>query len=279
MVDGGSHFDCNEVRDYCETIGTKLHVVAAYAPWINGLLEGSNRILLNALKRLCAPGLGEDDYDKMTLKDLPSNWPEHLDTAIKHLNDRILPSLKYSPNELLLGLIVNSCRNESPEDIEPPTEQEVAIHLALVEQQRLDGYAATLDHAAKRKNIFDSKLRQHAPRNVVFEAGDLVQIHATQWVRTFASIKKLIPMWSVPHRIKARQLNSYTLETLDGCSLKGVYNSRRLRAFVPRKGTKLAAEELARFETSEGLEELYRGEEIDSEEMETGLGVATRASL
>jgi hypothetical protein len=50
MVDGGSHFDCNEFRNYCGTIGTKLHIVAAYAPWINGLLEGSNRILLNALK-------------------------------------------------------------------------------------------------------------------------------------------------------------------------------------------------------------------------------------
>src|SRR6202050_5506066 len=152
MGDGVSHFNCTEVRDYCESIGSKLHVVAAYAPWLNGFLEGSNGILLNALKRLCAFGLGEDGYENMALKDLPSNWPEHLDTAIKHLNDRILPSLKYSPNELLLGLIVNLCHNESPEDIEPPTEQEVTIHLALVEQQCLDGYAATLDHTVKRKN-------------------------------------------------------------------------------------------------------------------------------
>src|SRR5882762_885168 len=279
MVDGGSHFDCNEVRDYCKTIGTKLHVVAAYSPWLNGLLEGSNGILLNALKRLCAPGLGEDDYDQMTIKDIPNNWPEHLDAAIKHLNDRILPSLKYSPNELLLRLVVNSRRTESPKDIELPTEQEVAIHLALVEQQRLDGYAATLDHAAKRKSVFDAKLQQHAPRNVVFEPKDLVQVHATQWVRTFASIKKLIPMWSVPYRVTARQLNSYTLETLNGLPLTGVYNSRRLRAFVPRKGTKLATEELVRFETFEGSEELYEDEDMGSVEVGTGLGVATRASL
>ena len=72
----------------------------------------------------------------MALKDLPSHWPEYLDIAIKHLNDRILPSLKYSPNELLLGLIVNSHRTDSPEDIRPPTKQEVALHLALVEQQQ-----------------------------------------------------------------------------------------------------------------------------------------------
>ena len=63
IVDGGSHFNCNEVREYCKTIGTKLHIVAAYSPWLNGLLEGSNSILLNALKHLCAPGLGEDEYE------------------------------------------------------------------------------------------------------------------------------------------------------------------------------------------------------------------------
>jgi len=248
MVDGGSHFDCIEVRNYCESIGSKLHVVAAYAPWLNGLLEGSNGILLNALKRLCAPGLGEDDYENMALKDLPSNWPEYLDIAIKHLNDRILPSLKYSPNELLLGLVVNSRRTDSPEDIRIPTEQEVALHLALVEQQHLDGYAATVNHAIKRKNVFDAKLRQRAPQNVVFQPGDLVQIHATEWIRTFASIKKLIPMWSIPRRVKTRHLNSYTLETLSGLPLTGMYNARRLRAFMPREGTKLALGELTRIE-------------------------------
>jgi hypothetical protein len=255
MVDGGSHFNCNEVREFCDSIGSKLHVVAAYAPWLNGLLEGYNGILLNALKRLCAPGLGEDDYANMATKDIPSNWPEHLDTAIKHLSDRILPSLKYSPNELLLGLVVNSRCVDSPENIKPPTEQEVALHLALVEQQHLDGYAAIVDHAMKRKNIFDAKLRQRAPRNVIFQPGDLVQVHATEWVRTFAAIKKLIPMWSIPHRVKTKLLNSYTLETLTGLPLAGVYNSRRLRTFTPRTGTKLAMAELVRMETVEEEEE------------------------
>ena len=44
---------------------------------------------------------------------------------------------------------MNLCRTKSPEDIEQPTEQEVAIHLTLIEQQCLDGYSAMLDHAAK----------------------------------------------------------------------------------------------------------------------------------
>jgi hypothetical protein len=226
MVDGGSHFDCAEVRDYCDSIGSQLHVIAAYAPWINGLLEGSNGIILNTLKWLCAPGLREDEYDHMAIEDLPSNWPKYLDATIKHLKDHILPSLKYSPNELLLGLVVNSGHATSPESIGPPTEHDIAVHLTLVEQQRLDSYSAAGDHAAKRKDKFDVKLQQRAARNIIFQPGDLVQVHATQWVRTFASIKKLIPMWSIPHRIKTQQLNLYTLETLVGLPLAGVYNAR-----------------------------------------------------
>jgi hypothetical protein len=264
MVDGGSHFDCNEVRKYCKSIGTKLHVVTAYAPWLNGLLEGSNGILLNALKRLYAPGLGEYDYDRMTTKDIPSNWPKHLDTAIKNLNNRILPSLKYSPNELLLGLIVNSHYSDTPDEIEPPTEKDIDIHLSLVEQQRLDGYAVIVDHAAKRKDVFDTKLQQKAPRIVKFQKGDLVQVHATKWVRTFASIKKLIPMWSILHCVVTRKLNSYTLETLGGLPLMSVYNARRLRPFEPREGTKLAMDELACLEKVEGEEEVSVEDEVES---------------
>ena len=149
MVDGRSHFNCNKVQGYCESIRTKLHIVVAYAPWLNRLLEGSNGILLNVLKRLCTPGLGKDDYEHMIIKDIPSNWPDHLEEVIKHLNDHILPLLKYSPNELLLGLVVNSHKTKSPDGIEVPTEEEVNTHLAFVEQQHLDGYAVMVDHAAK----------------------------------------------------------------------------------------------------------------------------------
>jgi len=255
MVDGGTHFNCDEVREYCDSIGTKLHVVAAYSPWLNGLLEGSNGILLNALKRLCSPGLGEDDYAEMETKNIPNNWPTHLDAAVKNLSDRILPALKYSPNELLLGLPVNSKPTDNPEDIEPPSEEEVAIHLALTEQQRLDGYSAIVDHAAKRKQRFDSKVLKRKPGNVTFKPGDLVQVHATKWVHSLAAIKKLIPMWSPPRRVFSKKRNSYTLETLEGDPVDGVFNARRLRAFEPREGTKLAFDELVRENKSDEEEE------------------------
>ena len=38
-------------------------------------------------------------------------------------------------------------------------------------------------------------------------------------------------------------LNLYTLESLDGEQLKGDYNTRRLREFIPREGTELVREQ------------------------------------
>jgi hypothetical protein len=133
MADGGSHFNCNEVCEYCDDIGIKLHIIAAYSPWINGLLERSNKILLNTLKQLCAPGLGEDDYEQMVKKNILSNWPEYLDTAIKHLNNHILPSIMYSLNKIMFALQGRPPPANSPENIEPPTEQDITIHFALAE--------------------------------------------------------------------------------------------------------------------------------------------------
>lgn len=63
MSDGSRHFDNSEVRELCTTWGVTIHVVAAYSPWVNGLVEGMNKLLLHVLKRLCAPGLGKDDYE------------------------------------------------------------------------------------------------------------------------------------------------------------------------------------------------------------------------
>jgi hypothetical protein len=211
LSDGGTHFDCAEVRSFCESIGTKHHVVTAYAPWLNGLLERSNGILLNTLKRLCAPGLGEDEYARMEAKDIPRNWPDHLDAAIKQLSDRILPSSKFSPNELMFRTIVNSRDEPNPEHICELLESDITLHLAYVDQQRLDGYSAIVDHAVKHKQAFDKRLLRRAPREVIFQKGDLVQVHRSDLVHTVSTIKKLAPMWSIPCRVVNRKLNSYTL--------------------------------------------------------------------
>ena len=86
MSDGGKHFNNNEVRQCCEKWGGRHHVVAVYSPWINGLVEGTNKILLYVLARLCTPEVGEDGWQTMNWTNLPKEWPDCFDEAIQTLN-------------------------------------------------------------------------------------------------------------------------------------------------------------------------------------------------
>jgi hypothetical protein len=243
MTDGGKHFDNNEVRTTCEKWGTSTHIVPAYSPWINGLVEGTNKILLHVLKRLCAPNLGEDEYDALPVENIPRNWPDHLEEAIRTINSRLLPALKYSPKELLLGLVVNTPPTGLIAASEPTASEEVATQMAYVAQQRLDGYAEMVAHAIKRKAVFDKRVLAHKPGEVIFSKGQLVQIYRSDLDYTFKTDRKLLPKWSPPQRVTERTLNSYTLEKLDGTPIPGQFSARRLRRFIPRDGTKLAEDQ------------------------------------
>ena len=254
MTDGGPEFDNAELRAECEKRGTKLQICPAYSPWVNGLLEGINSILLNRLKRMCAPDIGEDEYEAM---NVPSNWPDHLEAAVRCINNRILPNLQYSPNELLLGLVINTKPTPAEHMVTAPTLEEVETQLAYVDQQRFDGYAHIVDHALSRKATFNKRVLSHSPREVVFKSGDLVQVYRSDLDYTFQTDRKILPKFSAPRRVISRNLNSYQLETLEGLPIAGRFSSRRLRLFIPRRGTEL-----------EGVQEAIEKEWRDREEAE-----------
>ena len=86
MSDRGRHFDNKEVRELCEKWGTKTHIVSAYSPWVNGLVEGTNKLFLHVLKRLCAPDLDSEEAEKMTTDNIPKQWPNYFEEAIRILN-------------------------------------------------------------------------------------------------------------------------------------------------------------------------------------------------
>ena len=243
MSDGGKHFDNKEVRDLCEKWGTKTHIVPAYSPWVNGLVEGTNKLFLHVLKRLCAPDLDNEGAEKTMTDDIPKHWPDHFEEAIRILNWRLLPSLKFSPKELMLGMVVNTKPADLNDPILPVTEEDTALQMAYVAQQRLDGYAEAVAHALRRKSTFDKMVLSQKPGEVIFSKGHLVQIYRSDLDYTFKTERKLLPKWSPPHRVVSRNLNSYMLETLDGNPLPGSFSARRLRRFIPREGTKLAEEQ------------------------------------
>jgi hypothetical protein len=182
-------------RDFA-THWCKHHVTPAYSPWVNGLVEGVNKILLHVLKCLCAPQLGEDEADEWD--KLPRNWPEHLDEAISAINHRILPNLKFSPKELLLGIAINTPRTESNDATAEPPATEAMIHITYVAQQCLDGYEAVVKHAIICKNAFDARV-QAKHSEVTFTKGQLVQVYCSDLDYTFKTKQKLLPKWSSPY--------------------------------------------------------------------------------
>ena len=79
----------------------------------------------------------------------------------------------------------------------------------------------------------------HPPREVTFRAGDWSKYIAATSTSPSKTDRKLLPKFSAPRRVVSRNLNSYQLETLEGLPIRGRFSSRRLRLFVPRKGTEL----------------------------------------
>ena len=261
MSDGGKHFNNNEVKDNCTKWGIKQHITPAYSPWVNGLVEGTNKLLLYVLARLCAPEIGEDGWQTTNWDGLPKQWPDHFQEAVNILNWRILPALKFSPKELLLGLVVNTVNTPLEASASVLAPADVDKHLAYTAQQRLDGYAEAVHHAIRRKATFDKKVLNSKAGAVIFEKGQLVQTYRSDLMNTLSTNRKLLPTWSGPYRIRERLLNSYKLEELDGTPKPGEYSARRLRIFIPREGTDLAKEQrdveerIAREDSEEAVEE------------------------
>ncbi|KIK35880.1 hypothetical protein CY34DRAFT_95372 [Suillus luteus UH-Slu-Lm8-n1] len=138
------HFHNIEVKDFCAKWLCKRHIVAVYSLWVNGLVEGTKKILLHILKQLCALNLGEDKYDAMSWKMLPVNWPNHLNEVVTVLGCHILPTLKFSLKELLLEQIVNMPRTDITESTSVLRPTDVNVHIAYIGQQQLNGYDATI---------------------------------------------------------------------------------------------------------------------------------------
>jgi hypothetical protein len=91
-----------------------------------------------------------------------------------------------------------------------------------------------IKEADRRKNMFDSKAR--VPD---IQTGDLVQFYDSKADFNYSTINKLAPRWSVPHLITGKYLNSYTLSTLRGLPLSGLFHMHRLQPYTPLRGSTL----------------------------------------
>ncbi|KAK6987567.1 hypothetical protein R3P38DRAFT_2404803, partial [Favolaschia claudopus] len=168
-------------------------------------------------------------------EDIPENWPEHFDEAIRMMNDRILTALKNTPRELLFGRTFTPEQRQLPKTA-PTSPSDADIHFALADSMRWTAHLRSLKRAAEQK----ASVEANSPI-VEFRIGDLVQWYDSEADKNHLSVNKLKPRWSAPVQIYAKFLNSYSLCDLNGTPLKGLQfiHSRRLRHFIPLRGSTL----------------------------------------
>ncbi|QRV80064.1 Retrovirus-related Pol polyprotein from transposon opus [Ceratobasidium sp. AG-Ba] len=141
MADGGSHFDCEEVREWATGRGVQPLKTPPYAPWVNGLAEGYVKLLVGRLKRLCASTVGESPEEDEDASTTPAAWPKFLNRAVAQLNDRVIPTLQYTPRELLTGQLSAERRSQLSPDLSTAESQAIEVNMALTYSLRQDGYA------------------------------------------------------------------------------------------------------------------------------------------
>jgi hypothetical protein len=199
-----------------------------------------NKLLIHVLAQLCALDLGKDGWHKMDMGNLPRNWPNHFLNTIRILNCHILPSLKFSPKELLLGLVINTPKTSIKDSTSTVMLENIEAHMAYVDQQWVDTYSEAIQHVDYQKDAFNWKVLKSKAGPVIFHTGQLVQVFCSDLAYSIRSEQKLTPMWSTPHQVTEHPVNSYKLEMLDDSKLKGEFSVHRLREFIPREGMELA---------------------------------------
>ena len=76
----------------------------------------------------------------------------------------------------MLGLMINTNPTPIADAVLETTAEQVGIHQAYMQQQRLNGYAHTMEHAVHQKATFDQRLLAKFPWEVLFKRGHSVQI-------------------------------------------------------------------------------------------------------
>jgi transposase InsO family protein len=89
-VDNGKQFDCQDFREYCRSIGTKLCFASIYHPQSNGAVERANGQIFSAIK-------------KCLFEQKKGKWADELSRVIWSHNTTELRTTKFTPFRLLYG--------------------------------------------------------------------------------------------------------------------------------------------------------------------------------
>lgn len=222
------------MKEVCERLGIIRIITPAYAAWVNGLMEGVNRLFLSCLKKKCAPDLDESEYQDVDPQSIPRNWPDFFNEVVENLNDRIILGTKFTPREILFSLCFAPIHLPPNIPLQQPTEDHIDMRMDLAKILRMENLAHHITDSERR--------RAHANDSVTpieFNIGDLVQVYDTMQEMMHKADQKTLPRWSGPRLVISKGINSYKLARLNGTALDRNFHANHLQGFVARPHSKL----------------------------------------
>jgi transposase InsO family protein len=141
-VDNGKQFDCQDFREYCRSIGTKLCFASVYHPQSNGVVERANGQLFSAIK-------------KCLFEQKKGKWADELSRVIWSHNTTESRTMKFTPLRLLYGaeaMCPEELANESARVLAGSSRENEEANKDLVEIDRLDAVQNLLKYQEETRS-------------------------------------------------------------------------------------------------------------------------------
>jgi transposase InsO family protein len=147
-VDNRKQFDCQDFREYCHSIGTKLRFASVYHPQSNGAVERANGQIFSAIK-------------KCLFEQKKGKWADELSRVIWSHNTIESRTTKFTPFRLLYGaeaMCPEELANESARVLLGSSRESEEVDKDLVEIDRLDAVQNLLKYQEETRKWRNKKV-------------------------------------------------------------------------------------------------------------------------
>ena len=221
-IDRGQHFDNDRLRLFLKELHIGFELSPSGSSKSTGMVEKGNDIL------------------QLILRKSREEWDLTLPPAIKNLNARVIPHLRFSPLEILFGIPFFPLASQSFSQIPPNRFAE--LHDALTDRARSAAAVASfvVERAQRREKAHelsnkrkDQEERRYNLGRAIDKplvGGDLVMLHQK-------SPGKLEPRWRGPFRVSGpggTHGRSFTIRQRNGRLIRGTFHRDDLKFFKER---------------------------------------------
>ena len=225
--DRGQHFFNDVLKDFLHAEGVAIDFSPSGASKSTGMVEASNRILEEVIRKPSPAEIGMD-------------WDRRLPKGANSTNTRVIHHLGISSQAIIFGQVqevsATSALLSLPgrdirswvQELEDPARHTKAVRQYLT-------YRADL-HDKVRQCSQDQKEKEAAYYNkgikrATHHVGDLVMLYQKKG-------KKLEPRWRGPFRITGygKHGTSFEIQQLGGKAIQGTFHGDHLKQFRPRQG-------------------------------------------